>query len=148
MVNPQTASFSYIWKVFWKLREDGKKGKIKRKNLNFFLCAFTRKEKNYTIKIACLMPNFLNLKSKAIRLFSSSIQPQHTVQEIFCKNCKITFHPCFLPFLPCSTLQWLWPTYTQNPNVGLRGELLMLKQPEDAFVVEVKFNFLFSRRLR
>ena len=37
---------------------------------------------------------------KLFTFFSSSIQPQHTVQEIFCKNCKITFHPCLLPFLP------------------------------------------------
>ena len=86
-------------------------------------------------KISCLMPIFLNLK--AIHLFSSSIQPQHTVSLLVPLSSK-----------PCSALQWLWPTNTQNPNVGLRGELLMLKQPEDAFVVEVKFNFLFSRRLR
>ena len=61
----------YIWKVVSKLKEDGKKGKIKRKKLQkkFSLCASTQKVEMLLIKVAYLMLNFLNLKSFLSNLF-------------------------------------------------------------------------------
>ena len=71
MINPQVASFFYIWKVVSKLKEDGRKvkneeEKTSKKNL---FSTSTQKVEMPLIKVAYLKLNFLNLKSFPSILF-------------------------------------------------------------------------------
>ena len=84
MINPQVASFFYIWKVVSKLKEDGKKAKNqeeKTSKKNLFMHFYTESW-NATNKSCLFDAKFFEFEEFSIdTFFCSSIQLQHVVSS-------------------------------------------------------------------